>query len=238
MTILNAIATTLSRHTRYLDGELHTIGGLVRPGDVCLDIGSAAGLYSRLLSDLVGPDGAVHSAEPLPFGHPFWTRVLGAQRRANVHHRTVALGAEPGRAAMRVPYTAAGPATSRSFLDWKSRGVGSNDEFTRHEDVVVEVTTVDELVAQARLHRLDFVKIDVEGGELHVLHGAAETVDKFRPVMFIEIEERHTARYAYSPENVVEWLTARGYVMYTWERGWRTAGRVCAHTNNYLFRPR
>lgn len=122
MTILNAVANTLSRHTRYLDNELHTIGGLVRPGDVCLDVGSAAGLYSRTLSDLVGPAGLVHSVEPLSFGHPFWSRVLGARRRGNVRHHAVALGAQPGRAAMRVPYTASGPATSRSFLGRESGG--------------------------------------------------------------------------------------------------------------------
>ncbi|GGR01748.1 putative methyltransferase [Actinoplanes ianthinogenes] len=238
MTIINAVASTLSRHTRYLDNELHTIGGLVRPGDVCLDVGSAAGLYSRALSDLVGPHGLVHSVEPLSFGHPFWSRVLGARRRGNVRHHAVALGAQPGRAAMRVPYTASGPATSRSFLGWQSHGLGSNDEFARHEDVVVEVSTVDALVAEAGLERLDFVKIDVEGGELHVLHGAPETVARFRPAMFIEIEARHTVRYDYSPDDVVAWLRARGYTMYTWQRGWVPAERVCAHANNYLFRPR
>ncbi|WP_436532050.1 FkbM family methyltransferase [Actinoplanes sp. HUAS TT8] len=237
MTIINAVANTLSRHTRYLDDELHTIGGLVRPGDVCLDVGSAAGLYSRALSDLAGPTGAVHSVEPLTFGHPFWSWVLGARRRGNVHHHAVALGAEPGRAAMRVPYTADGPATSRSFLDWRSHGLGSNDEFTRHEDVLVDVTTVDDLVTRERLDRLDFVKIDVEGGELHVLHGAAAALDRFRPALFIEIEARHTARYDYSPEDVVAWLVERGYTMYTWRRGWTPAGQVCVHTNNYLFRP-
>lgn len=95
---------------------------------------------------------------------------------------------------------------------------------------------MDALVAEAGLERLDFVKIDVEGGELHVLHGAARTVERFRPAMFIEIEERHTARYDHSPGDVVAWLTARGYTMYTWQRGWVPAERVCPHTNNYLFR--
>ncbi|WP_199433641.1 hypothetical protein [Qaidamihabitans albus] len=55
--------------------------------------------------------------------------------------------------------------------------------------------------------------------------------------MLIEIEERHTARYEYSPDDVVEWLTRRGYVMYAWQRGWHVAERVCVHANNYLFRP-
>jgi hypothetical protein len=36
------------------------------------------------------------------------------------------------------------------------------------------------------LPRLDFLKIDVEGMELEVLNGARETVDKCRPLMWIE----------------------------------------------------
>jgi FkbM family methyltransferase len=235
--VINAVARALSRHTRYLDDEFHTLGGLVRPGDVCLDAGAAAGLYSQALSRLAGPAGVVHAVEPLTFSHPFWSRVLGARRRGNVHHHAVALGAERGRAAMRVPHGPNGPATSRSFLDWKSHGVGSNAGYTRHEEVLVDVETVDGLVDAAGLTRLDFMKIDVEGGELHVLHGAAATVERFRPTIFIEIEARHTERYEYTPDDIVAWLTGRGYRMHAWHRGWTRTDRVCAHANNYLFRP-
>ncbi|MCO8273797.1 FkbM family methyltransferase [Actinoplanes sp. TRM 88003] len=137
---------------------------------------------------------------------------------------------------MRVPAGPEGLATSRSFLDWKSHGVGSNAEYPHHTDVPVDVTTVDRLVRAAGLTRLDFVKIDVEGAELHVLHGAADTIDRFRPTLFIEIEARHTARYDYSPAGVVDWLATRGYAMLAWQRGWQPVERVCTHANNYLFR--
>ncbi|MEV6878398.1 FkbM family methyltransferase [Amycolatopsis sp. NPDC051128] len=76
--------------------------------------------------------------------------------------------------------------------------------------------TLDGLRAAAGLTRLDFVKIDVEGGELHVLQGGQQTIETFRPTMLIEIEARHTARYEYSPDDVVDWLTRRGYTMHAW----------------------
>lgn len=230
-----SIANLLARWTPYLDTELHTLPDLVHPGDVCADVGSAAGLYCQALSQLVGPTGLVHSVEPVPFSHPTWSRVLGAQRRRNVRHHSIALGAEPCRAAMRVPYTGRGPATSRSFLDWHSHGVGSNDEYPYHVDVLVDVDTLDGLCES--LTRLDFVKIDVEGGELHVLHGGRRTIERFHPTMLIEIESRHTARYEYSPADVVAWLAKHGYTMYAWRRGWREVDQVCPPTNNYLFRP-
>jgi len=235
-TLTYRLANLVSRHTRYLDDELSTMRTLVKPGDVCVDVGSAAGVYTQALSHLVGPAGQVHSVEPLPFGHPLWTGVLAAKTRPNVVHHTVALGAEPGRLVMRVPCDWRGPATSRSFLDWKSRGLGSNEHFQYHVDVLAEVQTLDGLSAAAELARLDFLKIDVDGGELHVLHGGEQTIGRFRPTLYIEIEARHTARYEYEPADIVEWLATRGYAMYAWRGGWRVTDHVCPHANNYVFR--
>jgi FkbM family methyltransferase len=232
-----ATANLLARRTPCLETELHTLAGLVRPGDVCVDVGAAAGLYSQALSHLAGPSGMVHSVEPVFFSHPVWSRVLGAWDRPNVIRHTTALGAEPGQAAMRVPFRAHGPDTSRSFLAWKTHGLGSNAEFAHHVDMLVDVDTLDGLHAATGLTRLDFVKIDVEGGELHVLQGGQRTIETYRPTMLIEIEARHTARYDYLPDDVVDWLAGRGYTMYTWRHGWRATDKVCVHANNYLFRP-
>lgn len=232
-----AVTSLLARRTRYLDTELHTLPGLVRPGDVCVDVGAAAGLYSQALSHLAGPAGRVHSVEPLSFSHPVWSRVLGAWGRSNVVRHVAALGAEPGQATMRVPFRPYGPDTSRSFLATDTHGLGSNAEFTHHVDMVVDVATLDGLHADAGLTRLDFVKIDVEGGELQVLRGGQRVIGTFRPTLLIEIEARHAARYGNSVEDVVEWLTNRGYTMYAWRDGWQPADAVCLHANNYLFRP-
>ncbi|QFU90096.1 FkbM family methyltransferase [Amycolatopsis sp. YIM 10] len=229
-----ATANLLARRTPVLDTELHTLTELVRPGDICVDVGSAAGLYSQALSHLTGPAGIVHSVEPVSFSHPVWSRVLGAWDRPNVVRHVKALGAEPGRAAMRVPFRQYGPDTSRSFLAWKTHSLGSNAEFSHHVDVLVDVDTLDGLTAD--LPRVDFVKIDVEGGELHVLEGGQRTIETHLPTLLVEIEARHTERYDYSPDDVVDWLACRGYTMYAWRQGWEVTGRVCPHANNYLFR--
>ncbi|WP_158888041.1 FkbM family methyltransferase [Amycolatopsis anabasis] len=235
--LTTAATHALARWTPFLDTELHTLRGLVRPGDVCVDVGAAAGLYSQALSQLVGPTGTVHSIEPLAFSHPVWSRVLGAWKRPNVIRHALALGTRTGRAAMRVPFGPHGPATSRSFLDSDTCGLGSNAEYCYHVDMLVEANTLDGFRTDADLPRLDFLKIDVEGGELHVLQGGQQTIEVFRPTMLIEIEARHIERYAYSPDDVVRWLTAHGYRMYAWRHGWHDVNRVCPHANNYLFQP-
>ena len=39
---------------------------------------------------------------------------------------------------------------------------------------------------------IDFIKVDVEGYEFQMLQGAAEAITRDRPVLLVEIEERHT----------------------------------------------
>lgn len=230
------IVTVLARTTPWLEPELAGLRALVRPGAVCVDVGAAAGLYTLMLSELTGSSGQVHSVEPLPATHPVWTRLLGAYDRPNVHRHPLALSAQPTEATLSVPLGRLGPVTGRSFLAWQTDGVGSNAEFRGHSGVVVRVDTLDRLCQRAGLTRLDFVKIDVEGAELHVLRGGAHAIETFGPDLLLEIEARHITRYRHSVQDVTEWLTSRGYVMHVWRHGWQPTETVCPHVRNYLFR--
>jgi hypothetical protein len=58
-----------------------------------------------------------------------------------------------------------------------------------HVIVEVDVRTLDEY----DIRNVCFIKIDVEGHELDVLKGAARTIDRERPTLLVEIEQRHLA---------------------------------------------
>lgn len=93
-------------------------------------------------------------------------------------------------------------------------------------------STLDKLVAEHGLERVDWVKIDVEGGELEVLRGGRATLRKFHPRLIVEdhtkvyrwvremrIAERSKAllrRLGYSVKTVVyapEGRTERDYLI-------------------------
>jgi FkbM family methyltransferase len=237
-----AAVAALARWTPYLESEMCGLRSVVRPGSVCVDVGSAAGLYTMALSRLAGAAGHVYSVEPLPFAHLFWSRVLAAGRSGNVREHTVALGTEPGAETMSVPIGRYGLVTGRSFLSRRAGGPDPNAEFAGRIAVTVAVDTLDELCEREAISRLDFVKIDVEGAELQVLEGGQRVIETHRPVLLIEIEARHAARYGCSPDDITSWLFQRGYTMHVWNmhawrRGWREADRIEAGTRNYLFRP-
>lgn len=228
----------LARLTPFIEPELIGLRDVVRPGDVCVDIGAALGLYTVTLSRLVGPQGTVHSIEPLVFAHPALSYLLRPREGRNVVRHSVALGTSEGRDVMSVPVRHGSPVTGRSFLTSGADGLGSNAEFTDHLEVVVRTDTLDRFCAANGIERLDFVKADVEGAELRVLQGGTETIERFRPKLLLEIEERHVRRFGYRALDVRDWLAERGYRMHAWHRNsWRQVDRIDDRVRNYLFMP-
>jgi FkbM family methyltransferase len=229
----------LARLTPFVEPELVGLREVVRAGDVCIDIGAALGLYTVTLSQLVGPQGTVHSVEPLVFAHPVLSYLLRPREGRNIVRHSVALGVADGREVMSVPVRHGAPVTGRSFLTAGAAGLGSNVEFDEHLEVVVRTQTLDAFVTDQGIERLDFVKADVEGAELRVLEGGVDAIERFRPKVLLEIEERHVERFGYRASDVAAWLGERDYTMKVWQHeAWRSVGRIDSTMRNYLFVPR
>lgn len=176
------------------------------------------------MAGLVGPAGAVHAVEPQPGPSRFVRttgRLLGADR-VTVHQ--LALGARAGSGTLSLPSRRGLPVHGRAFLTAGSDGLGSNVEFPHHTEVPVIVRTLDDLVDDLGLARLDFVKIDVEGAEASLLLGAERTLDRFRPTLMLELEDRHLERFGTTVAAVMERLADQGYAARSWwpGRGWVT----------------
>jgi FkbM family methyltransferase len=61
------------------------------------------------------------------------------------------------------------------------------------------------------LEKVDFVKIDVEGYELNVLKGAENLIDKYRPILLIEIHPIFLINYGHRVEELIEFMENRKY---------------------------
>ena len=149
----------------------------VQPGDVVLDCGANIGTFSRLALDA----GAAHVVmiEPSPLNVKALLRNFAgeiADGRVSVIPK--ALWSEPGNMMLLI--------YDNSLLD--SLVMNDRGEGLLESEVDVELVTIDALVAELGLKRVDFIKMDIEGAERNALNGAAETLRRFRPRMAIATE--------------------------------------------------
>jgi UDP-3-O-acyl-N-acetylglucosamine deacetylase len=64
-----------------------------------------------------------------------------------------------------------------------------------HAQVQVPLTTIDKLVAELNLPRVDFIKMDIEGAEVPAMRGAHDTIKRFKPRMAIATEHKPDDEY-------------------------------------------
>ena len=67
---------------------------------------------------------------------------------------------------------------------------------------------------------LGFIKIDVEGYEANVIRGSRATLSKNRPLLWIEVNEGHLARFGDSPQTLALELRESGYIPYLSKGKW------------------
>ncbi len=124
--------------------------------------------------------------------------LLQATAPANVRVHSIALSNRSGISQLAVPVVDGKELATRASLE-----KGANPGFTEiHRDVAL--ATLD----SQQLRDIAVIKIDVEGHEAFVLDGAAETITRERPVLIVEIEERH---HRGRSREVFERLLSRGY---------------------------
>lgn len=220
----------------WVEDEVAGLHGLVARGDNCLDVGAEYGLYTWALSALVGPTGRVHSVEPLP-GPARWLRLASRSLgSANVVVHRMALGARHGPGTLSLPRRHGLPVHGRAYLTVGSQGPGPNSEFATARPVRTRVLTLDQLVDRVGLEKVAFIKADVEGAEPAVLDGAKETLRRHRPVLLLEIEDRHLAKYGGCSTDVLERLGDYGYQPHSWVGGrWAEVSEIRDNCRNYLF---
>jgi hypothetical protein len=74
--------------------------------------------------------------------------------------------------------------------------------------------TLDEYVEEHRIHRVDLIKIDVEGAELSVLRGARKTLSRMKPSLIVEFWDEFQTEYGTSCAEMGAFLKELGYKLF------------------------
>ena len=81
-----------------------------------------------------------------------------------------------------------------------------------------EADTTSTLDSILNIDFCDFIKIDVEGYEREVLEGSVETINKFKPIIMMEINNTLLHKRKILPNEIFDKLSKLGYIiaMYEW----------------------
>ncbi|MEZ6136408.1 MAG: FkbM family methyltransferase [Pirellulaceae bacterium] len=150
--------------------EIRLFQSLLSHGDVVVEAGAYIGCFTAALSQAVGPAGLVYAFEPNPDSFRILCGNLALNDVRNVEARQCGLGACTEERALMMVDT--------SLLD----NFGDVFLMPRGHGRPVDVTTIDSMT----LSRCNLIKADVQGMERDILLGAAETISRCRPILYLE----------------------------------------------------
>jgi FkbM family methyltransferase len=190
----------------YEEQETQKIVKHVKDGMTAFDIGANIGYFTLLMAELAGPSGCVFAFEPNPMMYSRLQSNIALNPQLDdgrVKAMPVALGKEEGLSSFFCPILG-------------HEGVGGLKDVQRapvSKAINVEVDTLDNIATKHNIKRLDFLKIDVEGGEYDIFKGSEYVLRELRPIILFEACELNTTPYGYRVFQELQYLEQRGYTV-------------------------
>ncbi len=170
---------------------------ILKPEFVCFDVGANIGALSLAFADIIS-DGTVYSIEVGHDNYRYLTENIKQNGFKNIIPIYKAVSDYNGTAIFNYIDEVAGC----SFISTTGVEEGVQEQ--------VEVTTLDDVVEELGLKSIDFIKVDVEGGERKALVGAEKTIDKFQPILLIEWNPSTVRRfYGEDPKSLFDFVVSK-----------------------------
>ena len=170
---------------------------LIKKDSNCLDIGAHKGYFLDLFRTLA-PDGEHYAFEPLPELYD----ELSTQY-PEVRSMQLALSNSTGETTFNKVV---------GSLAWSGLKPQQYPQDLEVQQIVVQTNRLDNVLPQS--HKIDFIKIDVEGAEMEVLKGAIGLITKYKPTVLFEHALIHTGHYNVTPPEIFNYFQDVGLDIY------------------------
>lgn len=160
----------------------------LKKGDTVIDVGALIGGFTSPMAKAVGPSGSVLAFEPNL--DAFVCLSVNCRDLPQVKLFNEALSSHDGMVTIE-----------------REDNAGASHIFPCSAAGVTPIRPLDSL----QLDGCDFIKMDVEGFEPNAIEGAIQTIIKFKPVIFIELNDGALKRYGFEKADVLLPLFELGY---------------------------
>jgi FkbM family methyltransferase len=182
--------------------EMAFVERFLQPGMTVLDVGAHHGLYSLLASARVGARGTVFAFEPSPRERRALRLNLLLNLAGNVSVQGLALGSDNGEQNLFV-------------VQGSQRGCNSlrpPEVFSATIPVRVRVVPLDEWLVKQKIDHVNFIKLDVEGGELDFFRGASKLLRQAQaPLILCELQDIRTKAWGHTAREAADFVRDFGY---------------------------
>lgn len=89
--------------------------------------------------------------------------------------------------------------------------IKNNLEKENIHKIYSKVEKMDDFIFYNKISKLDFIKCDVEGTELYVLQGGNKSIEKFLPIVMVEMVRKWTANFYYHPNKIINFFSDLNY---------------------------
>ncbi len=172
---------------------------LVKKDSVIFDVGTNVGETLLNFAKLTSPEGHVHGFEPDSINFKRCMDNVKLNNFTNILINQKGLGNVAGKFSLMV--------------DTPSNRGGNRIAQNVHEKSTetIEVITLDRYAEEIKIHKLDLIKIDVEGFEMNVLKGAISTLTSLKPILFIELDNTNLIEQKSSAKELIAFLEQLNY---------------------------
>lgn len=182
-------------------GDLRFLWRHLQPGMTFLDIGAYHGVYSVVAAKKLGRGGRVVAFEPSPRERQRMNLHLRYNGIKSVTLEPYALAAQEGEASLSVVVD--------GFTTMNSLRPPPMDQATKQ--VKVETMSLDAYLDREHIDRVDFMKIDTEGGEVDAFRGADRLLRGIRPLIICEVLDLVTRSWGYPAADIIRLIREYDY---------------------------
>lgn len=174
---------------------------VVKEGMVVIDIGANIGMYTLLLSKLVGAKGKVYAFEPDSKTFKILQKNVEMSGYSNIEMLQLALSDTSTFVTLKKPDDSLGDAFH--YIQKVESGTNDND--------IVQAITLDEFLENKRIREVGFIKIDIEGAEFLCLKGAEKLLSNEKPFIVSECYEDYLNRFGNSLSDIIVLMDKFGF---------------------------
>ena len=164
------IGRSLDSYGEWTEPEMTALGQIIQAGDIVLDVGAYIGTHAVFFAKKVAPNGLVFAIEPQRLIFNLLCTNIALNNLLNV----ICLNKFATDIDKKIKVPLLDPDKEQNFGALKIEGLNQGE--------IIDTLIIDSL----KLPRCKLIKIDVEGGEEKVLVGAEETIQRCKPMLYVE----------------------------------------------------